>query len=49
VVSIVVGHSCKLTGTVVKHKNMTTAFVANVLYGEIVKKCSISTFQIIHI
>jgi hypothetical protein len=46
VVCIVVGHSCKLTETVVKHKNMTTMFVANALYGEIVKKSSMSPFQI---
>jgi len=46
VASIVVGHSCKLSETVVKHRNMTTEFVATVLYGEIVKKTSISPFQI---
>jgi hypothetical protein len=28
VASIVVGHSCKLSGTVVKHKNTTAEFVA---------------------
>ena len=46
VASIVVGHSCKLSETVVKHRNMTAEFVATVLYGEIVKKTSISPFQI---
>ena len=46
--SIVVGHSCKLSGTVVNHRNMTAEFVATVMYGEIVKKtCIISLFQII--
>jgi hypothetical protein len=45
VVSIFVGHSYKLTGTVInKHKNMTAGFVANVLYREIVKKSSLSLF-----
>jgi uncharacterized membrane protein YgcG len=33
VVSIIVGHSCKLTEMVVKHKNMTTEFVANAARG----------------
>jgi hypothetical protein len=46
VVSIVVGHSCKLTEMVVRHKNMIAEFVANVLYREIVKKTSMSPFQI---
>ncbi|RLM98472.1 uncharacterized protein C2845_PM06G31950 [Panicum miliaceum] len=45
-VSIVVGHSCKFTEMVAKHKNMKAEFVANVLYGEIVKKSSMSPFQI---
>ena len=44
--SIVVRHSCKLSGIVVKHKNMTAKFVANVMYEEIVKKTCISPFQI---
>ncbi|RLN39597.1 uncharacterized protein C2845_PM01G40920 [Panicum miliaceum] len=44
--SIVVGHLSKLSGTVVKHKNMTAEFVANALYGEIVEKSSMSSFQI---
>ena len=44
--SIVVGHSCKLSETVVKHRNMTAEFVATVMYGEIVKKTCISLFQI---
>jgi hypothetical protein len=43
---IVVGHSCKLSETVVNHRNMTTEFVATVMYGEIVKKTCISPFQI---
>jgi len=46
VASIVVGHSCKLSGTVVRHKNMIAEFVACVMYREIVKKTSISPFQI---
>ncbi|RLN29467.1 uncharacterized protein C2845_PM05G21020 [Panicum miliaceum] len=46
VASIIVDHLCKLSGTVVKHKNMTAEFVANVLYGEIMKKSSMSPFQI---
>ena len=46
VASIVVGHSCKLSGTVVKHKNTTAEFVACVMYGEIVKETSISPFHI---
>jgi len=46
VASIVIGHSCKLSETVVKHRNMIAEFVATVLYGEIVKKTSISPFQI---
>jgi len=46
VASIVVGHSCKLSGTVVRHKNMTAEFVACVMYREIVKKTSISPFKI---
>ena len=44
--SIVVGHTCMLSETVVKHRNMTTEFVAIVMYGEIVKKTCISPFQI---
>ena len=44
--SIVVEHSCKLSETVVKHKNMTAEFVATVMYGKIVKKTCISPFQI---
>ena len=47
VASIVVGHSCKLSETVVNHRDMTTEFVATVMYGEIVKKTCISLFQII--
>jgi len=46
VASIVVGHSCKLSGTIVRHKNMTAEFVTCVMYREIVKKTSISPFQI---
>ena len=46
VASIVIGHSCKLSETVVKHRNMIAEFVATVLYGEIVRKTSISPFQI---
>ena len=44
--SIVVGHSCKLSEIVVKHRNMAAEFVATVMYGEIMKKTSISPFQI---
>ena len=44
--SIVVGHSCQLSETIVKYINMTAEFVATVMYGEIVKKTSISPFQI---
>jgi len=46
VASIIVGHLSKLSETVVKSRNMTAEFVATVLYGEIVKKTSISPFQI---
>ncbi|CAO2207022.1 unnamed protein product [Urochloa humidicola] len=46
VASIVVQHSCRLTGSVLKHRNMTAEFVANAMYGEIVKKTSMSPFQI---
>ena len=47
VASIVVGYSCKLSSTIVKHKNMTTKFVANLMHGEIGQKTSMSPFQII--
>ena len=46
VASIVVGHSCKLSGTLVNHRNMTAEFVATAMYREIVKKTCISPFQI---
>ena len=46
VASIMVGHSCKLLETVVKHRNMTAKFVVIVLFGEIMKKTLISPLQI---
>ena len=46
VASIVVRHLCKLSGIVLMHKNMTAKFVANVMYEEIVKRTSMSPFQI---
>ena len=46
VASIGVGHSCSLNATVTKHRNMNAEFVANAMYGEIVKKGSKSPFQI---
>ena len=44
--SIVVGHSCQLSETIVKYINMTAEFVATVMYREIAKKTCISPFQI---
>ena len=46
VASIVIGHSCQLSKTIVKHINMTAEFVATVMYREIVKKTCICLFQI---
>ena len=43
IATIVQPHSCLLQTTLVKHKNMTMEFVANVMYDEIVEKVGISS------
>jgi hypothetical protein len=46
IANIVQPHSCLLQTTLMKHKNMTTEFVANVMYDEIVEKVGMSPFRI---
>ena len=46
IATIVQQHSCMLQTMLMKHKNMTAEFVANVMYGEIVEKVGMSPFRI---
>ena len=46
IATIVQPHSCLLQTTLIKHKNMTAEFMANVMYDEIVEKVGMSPFRI---
>ena len=46
IATIVQPHSCVLQTTLIKHKNVTAEFMANIMYGEIVEKVGMSPFRI---
>ena len=47
IVSMVQTHSCLLSSVLPRHRNLTSTFVANVMYGEIVKKTELEAKHII--
>lgn len=46
IVSKVEAHSCLLSSVLPRHRNLTSTFIANVMYGEIVKKTDLEAKHI---